>query len=163
MSSNWSGEIELNQRNAHPSLAHTASIQTFAHWKLLPPSHFEDPTKHPLQRHRRHPVQLQTQTAVRRCRRHPVPMLQITLQHRIRLLDPLERSRTQGQQHRRTQVLAQQFPYSFNLDLVSVFPCFGTGNRHFQAFHTAFRRALRRVPSTDIASMIAKPNPESPD
>ena len=54
-------------------------------------------------------------------------------------------------------------PYSFNLDLVSVFPCFGTGNRRFQAFHTAFRRALRRVPSTDISSIIAKPNPESPD
>ena len=25
--------------------------------------------------------------------------------------------------------------YSFNLDLVSIFPCFGTGNRRFQAFH----------------------------
>ncbi len=54
-------------------------------------------------------------------------------------------------------------PYNFNLDLVSVFPCFGTGNRRFQAFHTAFRRALRRGPGTDTASIIAKPNPESPD
>ncbi len=57
-------------------------------------------------------------------------------------------------------VTDQQLSYGFNRGLVSVFPCFGTGNRRFQAFHTAFRRTLRRVPCTDIASIIAKPNPE---
>ena len=34
-SSNWSEKIQFNQRNAHPSFEHTASIPTFAHWKLL--------------------------------------------------------------------------------------------------------------------------------
>ena len=44
-------------------------------------SHFEDPTEHPLQRRRRHPVQPPTQTAVRR---NLVPMHQIMLQHPVR-------------------------------------------------------------------------------
>ena len=32
-------------------------------------------------------------------------------------------------------------PYSFNSRSMSLFPCFGTGNRRFQVFHTAFDRA----------------------
>ncbi len=54
-------------------------------------------------------------------------------------------------------------PYSFILGLTSVFPCFGTGNRRFQAVHMACRRALRRVPGTDIASIITKDDPQSPN
>ena len=45
-------------------------------------------------------------------------------------------------------------PYSFHLSLMSIFPCFGTNNQRFQAFHRALGRMLgfdwgpagRRVP-----------------
>ena len=42
---------------------------------------------------------------------------------------------------------ASNFPYSFNLGLMSVF---GTANRRFQALHTTFRRVLRRVPGSNV-------------
>ncbi len=41
-------------------------------------------------------------------------------------------------------------PYSFILGLMSVFSCFGTGNRRFQMVCTACRRALERVPGIDM-------------
>ena len=41
-------------------------------------------------------------------------------------------------------------PYSFILGLMSVFSCFGTGNRRFQMVCTACRRALKRVPGIDM-------------
>ncbi len=47
------------------------------------------------------------------------------------------------------RVRCSNSPYSFILSLTSVFPCFGTGNRRFQAIHMACRRALRRVPGTN--------------
>ncbi len=41
-------------------------------------------------------------------------------------------------------------PYSFILGLMSVFSCFGTGNRRFQTVCTACRCALERVPGIDM-------------
>ena len=41
-------------------------------------------------------------------------------------------------------------PYSFILGLMSVFSCFGTGNRRFQTVCMACRRALERVPGIDM-------------
>ena len=41
-------------------------------------------------------------------------------------------------------------PYSFILGLMSVFSCFGTGNRRFQTVCMACRRALERVPVIDM-------------
>ena len=34
----------------------------------------------------------------------------------------------------------------------------GMGNRRFQVFHTVFGQAWRRIPGTDTASIIAKPD-----
>ena len=48
------------------------------------------------------------------------------------------------------QVFASNSPYSFILGLMSVFSCFGTGNRRFQTVCMACRRALERVPGIDM-------------
>ncbi len=48
------------------------------------------------------------------------------------------------------RVRVSNSPYSFILGLMSVFSCFGTGNRRFQMVCTACRRALERVPGIDM-------------
>ena len=48
------------------------------------------------------------------------------------------------------RVLTSNSPYSFILGLMSVFSCFGTGNRRFQTVCMAYRRALERVPGIDM-------------
>ena len=47
-------------------------------------------------------------------------------------------------------LLHSNSPYSFILGLMSVFSCFGTGNRRFQTVCMACRRALERVPGIDM-------------
>ena len=49
-----------------------------------------------------------------------------------------------------TPVVVSNSPYSFILGLMSVFSCFGTGNRRFQTVCMACRRALERVPGIDM-------------
>ena len=55
----------------------------------------------------------------------------------------LKRNRSRGR-------YVSNSPYSFILGLMSVFSCFGTGNRRFQTVCMACRRALERVPGIDM-------------
>ncbi len=54
------------------------------------------------------------------------------------------------QEHRFYHGYYSNSPYSFILGLMSVFSCFGTGNRRFQTVCTACRCALERVPGIDM-------------
>ena len=58
------------------------------------------------------------------------------------------KNRSKGSQD--TLPLPSNSPYSFILGLMSVFSCFGTGNRRFQTVCMACRRALERVPGIDM-------------